>query len=218
MGLVRRSESESAAQAAWAAANPPENRRTRVRDVPGLVAQLHWDDPEARRRAALDLGEHPDGAAALVARVGVETDPAVRDAVLTQLARLDLPEVATGLLPYLASDDAPLRNAVVSALAAMPASVPALVPSLLGNPDPDVRILSIMVVAGLRVPQVEGWLCQIIENDWHANVVAAAVNELVPLAGPEAIEVLDGVPSRFPDDPFLAFTVSAAVKRLRSAA
>ena len=218
MGLVRRSESESAAQAAWVEANPPANRRARVRDVPGLVAQLHWDDPEARRRAALDLGEQPDGAAALVARVGVETDPAVRDAVLTQLARLDLPEVATGLLPHLSSDDAALRNAVVSALAAMPRSVPALVPSLVANPDPDVRILSIMVIAGLRVPQVEGWLCEVIEGDLHANVVAAAVSELVPLAGPEAVEVLEGVPARFPDDAFLAFTVNAAVKRLRSAA
>lgn len=217
MGLVRRSEAESVVEAAWQAEHP-DNRRRRSRDVPGLVVQLNGDDPEARRRAALDLGLEADGGAALVARVGVETDPTVRDAILTQIAKLDTPEVAAGLLPYLGSDDAPLRNAVVSALAAMPASVPAFVPSLLADPDPDVRILSIMVVAGLRVPQVEAWLCQLIESDDHANVVAAAVSELVPLAGPEAIAVLESAPSRFPGDPFLAYTVSSAVARLRSAA
>ena len=218
MGLVRRSETESAAQAAWEENNPPEERRGRNRDLPALVVQLNGGDSEARRRAALDLGEHADGGAALVARVSVETDPAVRDAVLTQLSRLDTVEVATGLLPHLSSDDAALRNAVVTALAAMPTAMPGIVPSLLVDPDPDVRILTIMVVAALRVPEVEEWLSWLITNDAHANVVACAVSELVPLAGPEAIDVLEGVPARFPADPFLGYTVKTAVARLRSAA
>lgn len=218
MGLVRRSESESAVEAAWRAANPPEERRRRVRDVPALVVQLNGDDPEARRRAALDLGVAEDGAPALVARVSVETDPAVRDAVLTQLSRLDTPQVATGLLPHLRSDDAALRNAVVTALSSMPRSAPALVPNLLVDPDPDVRILTVMVIAGLRVPDVEEWLSSLIERDEHPNVVAAAVSELVPLAGPEAVDLLESLPARFPGDPFLAFTVRTAVARLRSAA
>jgi len=227
MGLVRRAvaPAEGAAdtvagltlEGAGAGEGQPD-RRHRRRDVPGLVAGLNAADPETRRRAAVDLADEPDGVPALVARVGVERDPAVRDTVLTQLARLDSPEVATGLVPHLGSDDAGLRNAVVVAMAQMPRSVPPLVPGLLADPDPDVRILTIMMMAGLRVAELEGWLVGVLEHDTHTNVVASAVSELVPIAGPEAVDVLEAVPARFPDDPFLAFTVRAALARLRGAA
>ncbi|MER7006099.1 HEAT repeat domain-containing protein [Dactylosporangium sp. NPDC000555] len=187
-------------------------------DDPQVLGRRLTDpDAEIRRRAALGLDGVAEAVPALLARVPVETDPAAREAVLTTLAALDRADVAAGLVPHLASDDAALRTAVSGALAAMPASVPALLPALLANPDHDVRIMTAMVLADLPHPGAADWLAGIVATDTHPNVVAAAVDALLPMAGPGHVEVLAAVPARFPGDPFLRFTIDAALPALREA-
>jgi HEAT repeat protein len=180
--------------------------------VEELLTGLDDPDPERRRESALGLDGVPAGVPPLLARVGSEPEPRVRDAMLTTLAAHDTPEVAETLAAHLASDDAALRTAVAETLATMPGSVPALVPRLLAAPDHDVRVMTAMILADLPHPDSLTRLTEIIRDDPHPNVVATAIDALLPSVGPQHEELLRAVVRRFPDDPFLRFTVEAALR------
>jgi HEAT repeat protein len=152
-----------------------------------LLSMLDDADPERRREAALGLGQEP-------------------------AALRELLEVAGPLAVHLASDDAGLRTAVAEALATMPESVPALVPGLLADPDHDVRVMTAMVLADLQHPASQTWLAEMIRGDDHPNVVAAAIDALLPSLTEEHADLLRDAVERFPDDPFLRFTVEAALR------
>ncbi|WP_433826794.1 HEAT repeat domain-containing protein [Actinoplanes sp. CA-015351] len=186
--------------------------------VEALRARLDDPDPDCRREAALGLDGVPEAVPELLSRVLAETETNVRDAVLTTLAAHDTETVAGGLAIHLASDDAALRTAVAEALATMPRSVPALLPSLLAAPDHDVRVMTAMVLADLPHPDTAVWLTRMISDDPHPNVVTAAIDALLPVATSEHAEVLEAAVHRFPDDPFLRFTVQAALPRLAGTA
>ncbi|NMO54158.1 HEAT repeat domain-containing protein [Actinoplanes sp. TBRC 11911] len=176
------------------------------------VEQLDDPDPEHRRQAALGLEGVAEAVPALLDRVAAEREPQVRDAMLTTLAAVDSPAVAEALAGHLASDDAALRTAVAEALATMPVSVPAIMPGLLTDPDHRVRVMTAMILADLPHPASLMWLSDMIRDDPHPNVVAAAIDALLPSAGPQHAELLRGAARRFPDDPFLRFTVDAALR------
>ena len=93
----------------------------------------------------------------------------------------------------------------------MPASVPALIPGLLADEDHDVRVMTAMVLADLVHPESLTWLTRMIRDDPHPNVVASAIDALLPSLGPEHRDLLERAVRRFPDDPFLRFTVEAAL-------
>ncbi|GID28662.1 HEAT repeat domain-containing protein [Paractinoplanes brasiliensis] len=197
MGLVRRDQ------------QPAEVSETPA--VETLLRQLGDPDPDRRREAALGLDGVAEAVPDLLARVGPETASTVRDALLTTLAAHDTDEVAEALAVHLASDEADLRTLVAEALATMPGSVPAIVPRLLQDPDHDVRVMTAMVLADLPHPGALTWLADMIREDPHPNVVTAAIDALLPSLGPEHTELLRDAVGRFPDDPFLRFTVEAAV-------
>ncbi|GAA0551272.1 hypothetical protein GCM10010172_36930 [Paractinoplanes ferrugineus] len=176
-----------------------------------LLAQLDDPDPDRRREAALGL-EAESAVEVLLDRVATEDEPRVRDAMLTTLAAHDTDAVAAGLAVHLASDDAGLRTGVAEALASMPESVPAIIPRLLEDPDHDVRVMAAMVLADLQHPEATTWLTVMIKDDPHPNVVASAIDALLPSLGPEHTELLERAVRRFPDDPFLRFTVEAALR------
>jgi HEAT repeat protein len=178
------------------------------------LAALAADDPEVRRRAVLELADEPEALSHLIERVGVEPDLMVREALCTYLARHDLPEVVDGLVEHLASDDAALRTAIAAVLQQTRTSTAARMPQLLADPDPDVRILTVMVLAGLRTPQVEDWLTSLVEQDPDPRVAAAAIGELVSLTGLRCVDALNAARARFPDDPFISFVVSSALAAL----
>jgi HEAT repeat protein len=191
---------------------PGADRRTVERTVEGLLGQLEHADAEVRRRAVLDLADRPEAWSALVDRVGHEPDPTVRSAICTQLARHDVPAVVDGLVRYLASDHAAVRNAVAGVLARTPVSTARRMPDLLADPDPDVRILTVTVLGALRTPDVEDWLAGLVSDDPHPNVVSTAIGELVSIAGDRCRPALLAARERFPDDPFIAFTVDRALQ------
>jgi HEAT repeat protein len=199
MALVRRTSP--------APAEPAPDRST-------LVAALADPDAERRRRAAVDLGGDSEAVPDLLARVPVEEDQVARDAVLTTLAAHDRADVAESLATHLRSDDAALRTAVVEALAAMPHGVLPLLPKLVVHPDHDVRILTAMVLADLPSPAAMPWLVEIVAADRHPNVVAAALDALLPAAAPEHAPLLERTRERFAGDPFLCFTIDAALETL----
>ena len=181
---------------------------------------LAGPDPDRRRLAATSPGalvdglgedgaELPDAAvSALLRQVAVETDPAVRQAICTQLARHDQLEVVDGLVEHLAGHDAGLRTAVVDVLSRTTTSTLRRMPQLLTHPEPDVRILVVAVMAAMPPNEVTGSLLQLVRDDPHPNVVAAALAELAQRPGAAHLADLRAARERFPQDPFVAFTVS----------
>ena len=177
-------------------------------------AALTDGDPDIRRRAVLELAGRPGAIETLLAHVGEEPDLAARQATLTALAGYDTVEVTRGLMRYVRCDDAALRNGALEAIAAMPTAPGELVPALLADPAPDVRILTAMLLEELRRPETVGWLVGMLSADTHPNVVSAALDAFLPLAAAEHVDLLTAVRDRFPADPFIRFTVDAALPGL----
>lgn len=189
----------------------PPGDAGRERPLAEAVAALGADDPELRRRAVVELADRPEALPSLVGRVGIEPDATVRAVLCTHLARHDLPAVVDGLLEHLSSDDAGLRIAVTEVLQQTTTATAARVPQLLAHPDPDVRVLTVMVLARLRSAEVEGWLAGLVERDPDPRVTAAAIGELMVLTGLRRVAALHSARERFPDDPFIGYVVTHAL-------
>jgi HEAT repeat protein len=199
MPLVRRDPPSSgpAAQAARSMMEP--------------MAALRDADPARRREAARALGEARADPAPLAAALAAEGDPRVREALLTALIRIGDAGV---LLPFLRSEDAGLRSAVVEALQDLPGQALPYLPALLADPDPDVRLLAAEVARGLPEEEATRLLCARLSAEVHPNVCAAMVDVLAEAGTPEAVPALRALTVRFASDPFLPFAVTAAVARL----
>ena len=182
------------------------------------LARLEDADPAQRRRAAHSLGERPDAVPALSARLRREEDPSVRETLLTALVRAGNGEAAAALVPYLGSEDVGLRNGVIESLQQMPAAVvmPEIAP-LLGAADSDLRIFAAQLVGKLPHPDRLDLLAGVIDGDPHVNVCLSAVEALMESGDPAARPIVERLAARFPDDPFVAFSVDAA-RRLFSGA
>lgn len=194
---------------------PAARRESATVETAALVSWLQ--DPQAERRldAALQLAARPGVEPALGARLLLEPDERVRRALLTGLTTQATPEAAAALIPLLRSEDAPLRNGAIEALAAMPAAIAPEVERLIEDPDPDVRIFLVNLLAELRHPSVADWLTHLLRADPHANVVAAAMEALAEAGDERHVVALEDAAGRFPQEPFLGFAAEIAVARIR---
>ncbi len=206
MALTRKTPGDTARSA---------SERAHERSLEGLLQELSDARAQARRWAARDLAAHAQAAPQLLARLRLEQDPSVRQTLLTSLAQIATEEAARGLIDFLRSDDAALRNEVVEAMKNMPEAVAALMPALLADPDADVRIFAINVLESLRHPQVESWLIEVIGRDPSINVCATALDLLGEVGTPGVEPALEALRRRFPDEPYIAFATDVALKRVR---
>ncbi len=205
MALIKRTETRTV----------DRDERSRTRDLPGLVAQLTDSNPVARRWAARDLAVHPKASSALVYQLMAEKDLSVREAILLSLIQLGDVMAVNGLVACLRSDDAHLRNEAISAMKQLPDAVAPIMAGLLADPDSDVRIFAVNVLESLRHPEVERWLIEVINEDEHINVCATAVDLLGEVGTETAIEPLERLKARFPDEPYITFAVDLALKRIQ---
>jgi HEAT repeat protein len=180
-----------------------------------LVRQLSGPDVEERRHAARNLANRPDAAAVLVSRLAQETEPDVREAIATSLSAIGGREAVEGLIPYLSSDDAALRNTAIEILQHLPADVASHVDGLLANPDPDLRIFAVNIIEALSHPRLETWLSDILRNDPHVNVVGAALNLLSEIATAAVLPAVEQARQRFAGEPYIDFACRAVEKRAR---
>lgn len=187
--------------------------RALPRDIEGLCAQLHLGNEAERRWAARDLAGVAAAVPVLGRRLRDEADPRVREALFTSLCASAGEAAVDELLPLLRGDDAQLRNGAIEALAAMPRAVGPRIAALLRDADPDVRILTVNLLGELRHEQVTPWLLQVLREDAEVNVVAAAIEVLAEVGGPEHVPALHDAVRRFPADPFIAFAAEAAAGR-----
>jgi HEAT repeat protein len=184
-------------------------------DAAALRRDLEAADPALRRAAARDLAACGDASAALVERLGRETDASVRAVMLTSLTRLGDAVAVAGLVACLRSEDAALRNEAVEAMKQVPAEVAPVMQSLLADVDPDVRIFAVNILESLRHPDVEAWLLAVIDADPHLNVCATAVDLLSEVGTAAALAPLVRLKQRFPDAPYVQFAADLALRRVQ---
>jgi HEAT repeat protein len=197
------------------AANPAAPAPTRPPDDPRFLrADLCHGDAAQRRAAARGLVHYPDADGDLAARFGEEPDPSVRDAILTTLISHATPAAAAGLLPYLRASDATLRSGAIEALQSMPDVVAPFVDDLLADPDSDVRIRIVNVLAGLRHADVPRWLERVARTDPQVNVCAAAIEGLAEAGDLASAPALRTVSARFPEDPFIGYAAGLVLRRI----
>lgn len=180
-----------------------------------LLGQLSGSNPEQRRQAARKLAMHPEAAASLVSRLAEEREPDVREAIATSLAAIGGRAAVEGLIPYLASDDAALRNTAIEILQHLPGEVAGHIDELLASPDPDLRIFAVNIMEALAHPKLEQWLISILRKDAHVNVVGAALNLLSEIATEAALPAVQEARVRFASEPYIAFACQAVEKRVR---
>jgi hypothetical protein len=181
---------------------------------PAAAASLTEGSSDQRWAAARSAADRPDGVALLSGALATESDPRVREAIFTSLARIATAESAAAVVPYLRSDDASLRTGAIDALRAMPGAAAPLLPALLADPDADVRLLSCELARGLPDDEANCLLCQLLEVESEKNVCAAAVEVLAEIGRPEALPSLTRCATRFDGDPFMAFSIKVAIERI----
>jgi len=207
MALVNKRRNKTAREAA------PESASV-GRSLNDLLADLGAADAVSRRQAARELATHPKAAPAMCGLLEDERDGSVRSVIFTSLIRLKTRTVVELLAPHLRSEDAALRNAVVEALQEMPEAIEPFMESLLNDQDSDVRISAVTILGALPHPRAPEWLSGVIRSDPHINVCAAAVDCLAEVGDEAAIPLLQALTQRFPDEPFIDFAVSAAIRRI----
>jgi HEAT repeat protein len=191
-----------------------EDERKQNRDCAALLLGLSDANATSRRWAARDLVDCPGSATALVERLKIESEPSVREVILTSLTKLGDPAAIDGLVECLRSEDAALRNEVVEAMKQLPDDVAPIMHALLNDADPDVRIFTVNVLESLCHPDVEAWLLEVIDHDAHVNVCATAVDLLGEVGTQAAAAALVRLKARFSDDPYIQFAADLALKRL----
>jgi HEAT repeat protein len=184
------------------------------RDCISLCLQLSEASAEVRRWAARDLVDCPDSAAALVERLGLESDQTVREVIFTTLTRLGDSTAVDGLVHCMRSEDVALRNEAIEAMKQLPAAVAPIMQGLLADPDSDMRIFAVNILESLRHPEVEKWLSEVIEQDPHVNVCSTAVDLLGEVGSRAALEPLRRLKGRFAAEPYIQFAADLAIKRI----
>jgi HEAT repeat protein len=178
------------------------------------AAELKSASSDARWAAARSAADQPEAVALLAEALAQEDNERVREAIVTSLVGIATIEAAATLLPYLRSDEANLRTCALDGLRAMPELAKAHLKQLLADPDGDVRLLACDLARDLSDPEVPRILCALLESEPSANVCAAAVESLAEIGDASAIASLERCAARFRDDPFLAFAVKVAARRL----
>ena len=215
MAFIKKSPDAALTEASTA--DSSESHRASERDFAGLIDQLDDADPSIRRWAARDLLAYPASTGALVARLKREDDRSVREFILTSLTRLGDDIAVAGLVEWLRSEDAVMRNEAIEAMKALPDEVAPIMGSLLADVDPDVRIMAVNVLESLRHPHVEEWLIDVIDNDSVINVCGTAVDLLGEVGSPAARASLLRLRERFSDEPYIQFATDLALKRIGEA-
>jgi HEAT repeat protein len=187
-------------------------------DATRLVTTLSEGTVDERWAAARAVAELPDGLSILCDALAGETSPRVREAIFTGLARMRTPESAAAILPYLGSDDASVRAGALDALRLIPDATAPHLARLLEDNDPDVRLLACELARNQPGGDAGRLLGDLLRSESQVNVCAAAIEVLAEIGGPDLSTILAECAARFPNDPFLAFTVQIANERIGSQA
>jgi len=192
-------------------APPSGHPKPTLTDVLRGLSSATADERWAAARAADDI---PGVAPALAAALPQETDPRVREAMFTSLARLGTRDSIEGILPMLRSDDAALRTGALDALRTSVIATHELLPQLLKDSDADVRILSCELARSLPAEEANRCLCALLAEESKVNVCAAAIEVLAEVGNEASLPALALCERRFAHVDFLTFAIRTATERI----
>jgi HEAT repeat protein len=193
---------------------PDQERRIADRDFTQLKIQLSSLTPSERRWAARDLAFFDNSAPLLISALTTESEPQVIEGILSSLQQLPNNDTVTGLIALLSSEDASKRNGAIEVLQTMPDLMDAPIQLLLQDSDSDVRIFAMDILQQLAHPNTPQWLKQVLEEESHVNVVAAAIDRLAEVATVDIEPLLHNVQRRFADHEYIQFAAGIALTRL----
>jgi HEAT repeat protein len=193
----------------------PQASQESPASLDALLADLKSIDPVQRRGAARKLAEYPESARDLCSTLAAEPHESVRESIFTALIRIGTKPAAEGLVPLLNSEDPGLRNGAIEALKTMPDAVAERIGDIFAGSS-DVRIFGVEILGALAHPDSPRWLMRIIAEDTELNVCAAAVGALAECGDGAAVAPLCALLERFPNEPFLEFSVRAALARIEN--
>jgi len=150
----------------------------------------------------------------MVAALKSEKDAGVQDLILQTLRARGGDAVVDAIVPFLSSDDAHLRNSIIDVLQQMPVEMETHMEVLLADRDADVRIFAINIMASLQHASVPHWLETVISHDQHLNVCMTALDLLAETGEKSMCASVEHLLTRFPDEPYVAFSVAQVKKRL----
>jgi HEAT repeat protein len=179
-----------------------------------LAEALEGADAASRRQAARDIVHVPDAAGALVSRLKREDDAAVREVILNALVRLSDPSAFGGLVDCLRDENPALRNETIETFKQLGQEADPILKSLLADPDPDVRIFAVSILGSRRHGEAESRLIEVIENESHVNVCAAAVDPLCEIGTEASRDSLVRLKARFASEPYIQFACELALRRM----
>ncbi|HID01351.1 MAG TPA: HEAT repeat domain-containing protein [Piscirickettsiaceae bacterium] len=194
-----------------------------------LEAQKVFEDPtapQAQRLEALDyIVRHQEIYYVLDMLARLFAQNRVEDHVYIDFAFAQFPtrprrdKDFEAMLRMLKSDNAYLRNAVISFLHNYGEEVEAFLQKLLTDPDRDVRIFAVNILGDVRFERATEMLRHFITREiaegHDINALMTAVDYLGELGSVEDIPLLQAVKKEFPDDPYVTFGVDLAIERIR---
>lgn len=165
--------------------------------------------PDSARRAALT-------------RLANEQDARLQQVILNHLIPDLRPEEVEPLYDLLGSDSAGLRNQVIDALGqlrsgATTETLEDTIRTRLRSDDSDMRILTLNLIAALEFPGLVSDVETILYEDDTLNVCMTALDTLLMLGNEECWPAIENLLARFPDEPFVEFSVRRARQQLRGA-
>ena len=185
-------------------------------EVASHIAALNSPNAELRWTAARALGGVAAAVPMLASALGGEQNTRVREAIMTALMRIGNEASVRVLLPYLRSQDAGQRSAAIETLQALPEAVEPFVATLLGDADTDVRLLATELARNMPPKGATLMLCDLLRNESHPNVCAAAVEVLAEVGTRDALPTLKACAERFASAPFLPFAIATTIARISS--
>lgn len=175
----------------------------------------HIDDLR-RREAAFALYGREAAVTVLTQRLIVESNVAVRDALVSTLVSIASPEVIDFFIRKIRSDDARRRSEAVMALQQMPEQSATKIRALLSDPDSDVRIMAVDIIRLLPIADAAEWLGTLLQTEKHANVIGAALDRLSEIGRPADVKAIEAVAQRFTSDAFIRFAAEHAARRIKA--
>ena len=175
--------------------------------------QLRSADPRARLEAVRRAARAGD-VDLLVETLKSEADSFVREAILTSLARRADARAITALAELIGDEDPRLRNDVIETLSSMGDEVIDCLAPMLDSEDHNIRIYVLTVLSMIKNPRAAVIALKTARSDPNVNVCAAALEVVAASGSPDLIRELRSIPSRFPNQPYLAFAARAALSRI----
>jgi HEAT repeat protein len=184
--------------------------------MPLTRARERPDPPDDERDRSTEAHEAivAESAQRLVALLEASTDPFAREAALTALARREQSFAAEALVQLIRGEDVALRNDAIEILGQIGERAIPWIESLLDDADPNLRIYALTALEGAESRRAAAIALRVALRDEHVNVVASAVDVVARCGAPDMAPALKAVPLRFPQSPFLAFAVRAALNKI----